>query len=382
MEFELKSGESASVIQAIKGTVAAELAVPPRFQQLVLGASHATEETLEKVVVGDTLVVLNMIFNVDDACRDIMVGSQSERTEILTDLGILGSSGDSCFTVGLVAQHASERVNLTKAAQGVDVLGKLAERGEHHAMSALYACLADKNSAVRAAAVNVLGELAHRGSQEATIAVSALLEDLDCFVREAAVDALRKIVQHGDQRAITAVCARLQHRSFDVRKAALGILGDIAHQGDQRALMAISAHLEDHDHDVRTAASVRMAAVDALGKIAEKGDQHALIAVSARLGDRDHAVRKAAVTALGKIAQRGNQQAIAAVSARLNDENKIVRYAAMDVLGKIRVPRPTVAADFPCNGKHYEEKLMETSLRSQPSHFLVALTKLARRVCW
>jgi len=125
------------------------------------------------------------------------------------------------------------------------LLGKLGMRGGGASFIVLSAGLKDEAADVRQVAVQVLTKVAGKGDQQAINMASAMLNDNNAFVRETAVRALGQLGERGDQHVITAVSSRLNDSNKEVRVMARQALMNVAEKVDKElALEHLSSAVE------------------------------------------------------------------------------------------------------------------------------------------
>jgi len=171
-------------------------------------------------------------------------------------------------------------------------------------------CLQDRDRDIRCEALEIIPKIAPKGDENAILSMMACLTDGERDVREAVLHTLPSLVEGGSQGALKAIETYLVHPDADVRHSAILLLPVLALPGDSGSIWGLILPLLDDK-----LARIRCSAIDALVALGEPIDMHSSLAddtyeaLSACLMDPEKAVRWAAMKALTALDAVCNEEA-------------------------------------------------------------------------
>jgi HEAT repeat protein len=176
----------------------------------------------------------------------------------------------------------------------IQILGKIAERGDQRASEAAASLLDDQDDRVRAAAIDACGRvLTVKGHRQTVEKILKEISHTKAFVRRAVVDAVAVITEQRDTKGRDCLLQGCVDVSANVRKSAIVALMGRCNDGDNEALMTALNHLsEQEDHGVRRASAAL------LSKVARSSDKNAMDAVISFLGEEDDSIRGSGLQAM------------------------------------------------------------------------------------
>eukprot|EP00434_Breviolum_minutum_P010212 symbB.v1.2.009010.t1/scaffold564.1/size186654/4 len=182
-------------------------------------------------------------------------------------------------------------------------------------------CLQDRDRDIRCEALEIIPKIAPKGDENAILSMMACLTDGERDVREAVLHTLPSLVEGGSQGALKAIETYLVHPDADVRHSAILLLPVLALPGDSGSIWGLILPLLDDK-----LARIRCSAIDALVALGEPIDMHSSLAddtyeaLSACLMDPEKAVRWAAMKALTALLDAVcNEEAQKILMERLDD---------------------------------------------------------------
>lgn len=181
--------------------------------------------------------------------------------------------------------------------------------GRHSATTMAISCLQDRDRDIRCEALEILSKIASKGDEQAVLIVMACLTDGERDVRETVLRTLPLLAERGSNRVLEAIETYLAHPDADVRHTAVVLMPALSLPGHSGSICALTPLLDDK------LARIRCSAIDALVALWEPVDLEShwaddtFEALFSCLMDPERAVRWAAMKALNAMEIACNEDA-------------------------------------------------------------------------